>query len=193
MLWQIFPDFQGLAFTDTSPIMFPTRSSRPALGTNPLSLAAPGTNGDSFVLDMATTTVAVGKVQSQSTLKSRHNNSDEQNLLAFSIFVVLSNSINSTLIRLNYLNVELCVRLKTELIVQIEIASRKEQAVPDSWGVDAAGIVSKDPKRILGGGGLLPLGGTEIGGGKYSLPPLFKSKRIFHFQAATRAPVSQQW
>jgi hypothetical protein len=34
-----------------------------ALGTNPISLAAPGKNGDSFVLDMATTAVAVGKVR----------------------------------------------------------------------------------------------------------------------------------
>jgi hypothetical protein len=34
-----------------------------ALGTNPISLAASGTNGDSFVLDMATTAVAVGKVR----------------------------------------------------------------------------------------------------------------------------------
>lgn len=33
------------------------------LGTNPLSLAAPGKDGDSFVLDMATTTVAVGKIE----------------------------------------------------------------------------------------------------------------------------------
>lgn len=32
------------------------------LGTNPLSLAAPGKEGDNFVLDMATTAVAVGKV-----------------------------------------------------------------------------------------------------------------------------------
>jgi hypothetical protein len=34
-----------------------------ALGTNPVSLAAPGKHGDSFVLDMATTAVAVGKVR----------------------------------------------------------------------------------------------------------------------------------
>ena len=32
------------------------------LGTNPISLAAPANNGDSFVLDMATTAVALGKV-----------------------------------------------------------------------------------------------------------------------------------
>nr|CAD7426367.1 unnamed protein product [Timema monikensis] len=36
-----------------------------ALGTNPLTLAAPAQNGDSFVLDMATTAVAVGKIEVQ--------------------------------------------------------------------------------------------------------------------------------
>ena len=35
---------------------------QPTLGTNPLALAAPGTDGDSFVLDMATSSVALGKV-----------------------------------------------------------------------------------------------------------------------------------
>lgn len=34
-----------------------------ALGTNPLSVAAPGLNNDSIVVDMATTAVAVGKVK----------------------------------------------------------------------------------------------------------------------------------
>ncbi|CAJ0581684.1 unnamed protein product, partial [Mesorhabditis spiculigera] len=53
----------GLSFTNTSPISYPTRSAKPALGTNPLSLAAAGNAEDSFVLDMATTTVAVGKIE----------------------------------------------------------------------------------------------------------------------------------
>ena len=33
-----------------------------ALGTNPIAFAAPALNGDHFVLDMATSAVAVGKV-----------------------------------------------------------------------------------------------------------------------------------
>ncbi len=33
-----------------------------ALGTNPLSFAAPGKDGDNFFLDMATTAVSHGKV-----------------------------------------------------------------------------------------------------------------------------------
>ncbi|VDN52885.1 unnamed protein product [Dracunculus medinensis] len=98
----------GLAFTNTSPIMYPTRSSKAALGTNPLTIAAKGMHGDSFVLDMATTSVAIGKV---------------------------------------------------------EIASRKNQTIPKTWGVSQDGHVSTDPQKILKEGGLLPLGGTEIEGG----------------------------
>ncbi|XP_059611852.1 uncharacterized oxidoreductase YjmC [Phlebotomus argentipes] len=55
----------GISMTNTSPLMSPTRSKEAALGTNPLSLAAPGSNGDSFILDMATTAVAVGKIEMQ--------------------------------------------------------------------------------------------------------------------------------
>lgn len=47
----------------THPILVPTGARAPALGTNPLALAAPGANGDAFVLDMATTTVAANKVK----------------------------------------------------------------------------------------------------------------------------------
>lgn len=55
----------GLSGTNTSPLMTPTRSMEAGLGTNPLSFAAPADNGDSFVLDMATTAVAVGKIEIQ--------------------------------------------------------------------------------------------------------------------------------
>nr|CAD7261477.1 unnamed protein product [Timema shepardi] len=55
----------GMSFTNTSPLMCPTGAKLAALGTNPLTLAAPAQNGDSFVLDMATTAVAVGKIEVQ--------------------------------------------------------------------------------------------------------------------------------
>lgn len=51
----------GISMTNTSPLMAPTRSKIAALGTNPISVAAPG----GFELDMATTAVAVGKVEWQ--------------------------------------------------------------------------------------------------------------------------------
>lgn len=55
----------GMAFTNTSPIMVPTRAKKSALGTNPIAMAAPATGGDSIVVDMATTAVAVGKIEVQ--------------------------------------------------------------------------------------------------------------------------------
>ncbi|PIO61418.1 malate/L-lactate dehydrogenase [Teladorsagia circumcincta] len=53
----------AMSFTNTSPVMYPTRAAKPALGTNPLALGASGVGDDSYVLDMATTTVAIGKVE----------------------------------------------------------------------------------------------------------------------------------
>lgn len=55
----------GMSMTNTSPLASPTRSKEAALGTNPLSVGAPAENGDGFVLDMATTAVAVGKIEIQ--------------------------------------------------------------------------------------------------------------------------------
>ncbi|XP_048483844.1 uncharacterized oxidoreductase YjmC [Plutella xylostella] len=55
----------GLAFTNSSPIMVPTRSRERALGTNPIGMAAPAAPGDSLVVDMATTAVAMGKIEVQ--------------------------------------------------------------------------------------------------------------------------------
>jgi LDH2 family malate/lactate/ureidoglycolate dehydrogenase len=43
--------------------MVPTRGAAPVLGTNPLAFAAPTKRNKPFVLDMATTTVAAGKVK----------------------------------------------------------------------------------------------------------------------------------
>ncbi|ETN62069.1 malate dehydrogenase [Anopheles darlingi] len=55
----------GMSMTNTSPLASPTRSKEAALGTNPISVGAPAKDGDGFVLDMATTAVAVGKIEMQ--------------------------------------------------------------------------------------------------------------------------------
>uniref|UniRef100_A0A915EAI8 Malate dehydrogenase n=1 Tax=Ditylenchus dipsaci TaxID=166011 RepID=A0A915EAI8_9BILA len=52
----------GMAFTNTSPVVFPTGSAQKSLGTNPLSVVANGKT-DQFALDMATSTVAFGKIE----------------------------------------------------------------------------------------------------------------------------------
>lgn len=55
-------DLIGLSMTNASPIVVPTFGREPRLGTNPLSIAVPAGKEPPFVLDMATSTVAMGKV-----------------------------------------------------------------------------------------------------------------------------------
>uniref|UniRef100_A0A3Q2DY02 Uncharacterized oxidoreductase YjmC-like n=1 Tax=Cyprinodon variegatus TaxID=28743 RepID=A0A3Q2DY02_CYPVA len=83
-------------------------SASRTLGTNPLSVAAPAEHGDSFVLDTATSAVALGKV---------------------------------------------------------ELNERRGDPIPDGWGCDPEGHVTTDPKSVLTGGGLVPIGGSEATGG----------------------------
>ena len=53
----------GMSFTNTSPFAVPTGGRTRAVGTNPFCFFAPADGGDSFQLDMATTTVPVGKIE----------------------------------------------------------------------------------------------------------------------------------
>jgi len=52
----------GMSMTNSSPCMVPTGASRAAIGTNPIACAAPA-HEDGMVLDMATTTVPLGKIE----------------------------------------------------------------------------------------------------------------------------------
>lgn len=52
-----------MSMTNTSPIVFPTRSNNHTFGTNPITLASPAQGSDSFVLDMATSSVSLGKLE----------------------------------------------------------------------------------------------------------------------------------
>lgn len=54
----------GMSMTNAGPLMVPTFGMTPMLGTNPLSIAFPGGNSsDPFLLDMASTSVAWGKIE----------------------------------------------------------------------------------------------------------------------------------
>ena len=54
----------GMVMTNAgSRAIVPTRAREPVFGTNPIAFAAPTGNGEPFVLDMATSTVAIGKVK----------------------------------------------------------------------------------------------------------------------------------
>ncbi|XP_075905389.1 putative oxidoreductase YjmC isoform X2 [Nelusetta ayraudi] len=101
-------DMIGMSFTNTSPLVVPTRGKECTLGTNPISVAAPASGGDSFVLDMATSAVALGKV---------------------------------------------------------ELHERRGDSIPEGWGCDGQGQLTSDPKKVLSGGGLVPIGGSEATGG----------------------------
>lgn len=56
-------DMIGVALTSSRPLAVPTFGREAIIGTNPIALAAPAMEEPPFVLDMATTTVAIGKVE----------------------------------------------------------------------------------------------------------------------------------
>jgi len=60
-----FAFVKGMSFTNTSPLQLATRARDCTLGTNPIAFCAPATSGEPFALDMATSTVAVGKIELQ--------------------------------------------------------------------------------------------------------------------------------
>ncbi|EON75420.1 Putative malate dehydrogenase [Lunatimonas lonarensis] len=56
-------DMIGISLTNASPLVSPTFSKERLLGTNPISVAIPAATQPPFVLDMATTTAANGKLE----------------------------------------------------------------------------------------------------------------------------------
>jgi LDH2 family malate/lactate/ureidoglycolate dehydrogenase len=58
----------GIVMSNASPAVAPWQSSSPRLGTNPISVGVPGTDSGRWLLDMATTTVALGKVSHAANL-----------------------------------------------------------------------------------------------------------------------------
>ncbi len=56
-------DMIGIALTNASPLVAPTFSTKRMLGTNPISVSVPAGQQPAFVLDMATTTAANGKLE----------------------------------------------------------------------------------------------------------------------------------
>jgi LDH2 family malate/lactate/ureidoglycolate dehydrogenase len=62
----------GFAFCNASPIVPPFQAKDPRLGTNPICMSVPGPEDTSWLLDMATTTVAANRI-----FKAYHNKQDE--------------------------------------------------------------------------------------------------------------------
>jgi L-2-hydroxycarboxylate dehydrogenase (NAD+) len=53
----------GMSFTNSSPLVAPTRALKPMIGTNPIALAAPAGRWGTFCLDMATSTIPRGRIE----------------------------------------------------------------------------------------------------------------------------------
>lgn len=53
----------GISLTNSQPLVAPTYGKTAVLGTNPIAVAAPSNKKHPFVLDMATSAVAYGKIQ----------------------------------------------------------------------------------------------------------------------------------
>lgn len=62
----------GFAFCNASPIVPPFQAKEPRLGTNPICMSVPGPPDTSWLLDMATTTVAANRI-----FKAYHNKQAE--------------------------------------------------------------------------------------------------------------------
>lgn len=56
-------DYIGFSMTNASPLVVPSGGKEKMLGTNPICVAIPAENDDSFVLDMATSAAANGKLE----------------------------------------------------------------------------------------------------------------------------------
>ncbi len=52
-------------------------------------------------------------------------------------------------------------------IGRVAVYQKAGQSIPEGWGMDAAGALTDDPNKVIGGGALLPLGGpAELRGYK---------------------------
>lgn len=94
----------GMAMTNASPLVAPTNSKERMLGTNPICYAIPAGKELPFIIDMASSAAANGK---------------------------------------------------------LEIAERKNKAIPEGWLETKEGLSSNDPRDLKAGGYLLPLGSDK--------------------------------
>ncbi|HUG52841.1 MAG TPA: Ldh family oxidoreductase [Vicinamibacteria bacterium] len=101
-------DMIGWSMTNTTRGVAPLWGAERMLGTNPIAIGVPAGEEPPFVLDMATCTVAYGK---------------------------------------------------------IEMAEREGSPIPLGWAIDADGYPTTDPRKMIEGGALTPLGSEREHGG----------------------------
>lgn len=57
---------------------------------------------------------------------------------------------------------EVPIHQKSSLLcVQVELYERRGDPIPEGWGSDDKGELTTDPTKVLNGGGLVPIGGSE--------------------------------
>lgn len=147
--------------------------TRSVAGTNPIAFAAPATDGDSMILDMATT----GSIQSCFCHKFR-----TVHLLKYMLsvlFLPLTPSYvpffrdDSWSLRIMFIASMRSISPGTVgpewkmffwlavAIGKIEMQKRKSQPIPDGWALDSDGNHTTDAAKAFAAGKLLPLGGDE--------------------------------
>ncbi len=69
----------------------------------------------------------------------------------------------------------------------MELHERRGDTIPEGWGCDAQGKLTTDPKRVLSGGGLVPIGGSEATGQKpaYTADKRMLRARMFLFHSVS--------
>ncbi|KAG8303534.1 hypothetical protein J6590_007193 [Homalodisca vitripennis] len=171
----------GMVFSNASPLVPPTRSEKNAMGTNPLSVAAPAMDGDSFVLDMATSTTAVGVSEISKKKKEKVPLQDmKDNYQPLGSFGSLSAPIRNLKLTHKKLSIEkggiqmlllfYAVGLKSapKLLscIYIEVKKTTQKKIPMAW----AQVPDEKPKDTIAKlawdiKDQMPLGGEEINSG----------------------------
>ncbi|XP_046661704.1 uncharacterized oxidoreductase YjmC-like isoform X1 [Homalodisca vitripennis] len=143
----------GMVFSNASPLVPPTRSEKNAMGTNPLSVAAPAMDGDSFVLDMATSTTAVGVSEISKKKKEKVPLQDmKDNYQPLGSFGSLSAPIRN--LKLTHKKLSIEVKKTTQKKIPMAWAQ-----IPDEKPKDTIAKLAWDIKDQM------PLGGEEINSG----------------------------
>nr|CAD7395863.1 unnamed protein product [Timema cristinae] len=139
-----------------------------ALGTNPLSLAAPALKRDSFILDMATSAVAVGKIEvkmkAQQPIPEGWAQDAEGNIttdasVAFkaSHLMPLGGSEETS----GFKGYGLAMLVETLCGVLAEVKMKAQQPIPEGWAQDVEGNITTDASVAFKASHLMPLGGSE--------------------------------
>ncbi|MGH0127207.1 UNVERIFIED_CONTAM: hypothetical protein FKN15_074542 [Acipenser sinensis] len=186
-------DMIGMSYTNTSPLVVPTRARDCTLGTNPISVAAPANDADSFVLDMATSAVALGKVElhhrSGDTIPEgwgcdSHGkpSTDPGKVLSGGGLLPIGGceatggykgyglgmmvEVFCGILAGSQYSKHIRTWKVTDRVANlVELHHRSGDTIPEGWGCDSHGKPSTDPGKVLSGGGLLPIGGCEATGG----------------------------